>query len=186
MGEEFTKVRFTNFDKIIFPQKKIEKKQLIESCIKITQSKLSLYLLKRNFNITKEPKSNKKTKKGSIFVVQKHHSKRLHFDLRLEKDGVLKSWAVPKGIPLETNKKKLAIEVEDHPIDYSKFEGTIPKGQYGAGTVEIWDKGVFETKNWEKDLIAFFPKGQKMIGKYILVRLKKDKGKNWLLFKGRD
>jgi DNA ligase D-like protein (predicted 3'-phosphoesterase) len=243
MGKELTKVRFTNLNKIIFPPKKIEKKQLIEYYIKIAQkiipilenrtivlnhfpnginkkgfykknipkgtpawiktikidknpeecttqqiaqSKLDPYFSKRDFNKTKEPIGNKKTEKGSIFVVQEHHSRRLHFDLRLEKNGALKSWAVPKGIPLEKNKKRLAVEVEDHPIDYAKFEGTIPKGEYGAGTVEIWDKGVFETKNWENDLIEFFPKGKKMIGKYILVRLKKDKGKNWLLFKGRD
>jgi DNA ligase D-like protein (predicted ligase)/DNA ligase D-like protein (predicted 3'-phosphoesterase) len=152
----------------------------------ITQDKLSNYYLKRNFNKTNEPTGNKKKENNPIFVIQEHHSRRLHYDLRLEKDGVLKSWAVPKGIPIEINKKRLAVEVEDHPIEYSKFEGTIPQGQYGAGTVKIWDKGTFKTKSWEKDVIEFFPKGQKITGKYILVRIKKNKGKNWLLFKGRD
>jgi bifunctional non-homologous end joining protein LigD len=152
----------------------------------ITQSKLIPYFSKRNFNKTKEPTGNTKDEKDPIFVVQEHRSRRLHYDLRLEKEGVLKSWAVPKGIPIEKNKKRLAVEVEDHPIDYAKFEGTIPIGQYGAGTVKIWDKGNFKTKNWENNLIEFYPKGEKLNGKYILVRLKKDIGKNWLLFKGRD
>lgn len=152
----------------------------------ISQSKLGPYLSKRNFNKTTEPTGNKKTEKNPIFVIQEHHSRRLHYDLRLEKDGVLKSWAVPKGIPMEKNKKRLAVETEDHPIEYSKFEGTIPKGQYGAGTVKIWDRGIFETKSWENNVIEFFPKGQKITGKYILIRLKKGEGKNWLIFKGRD
>ena len=152
----------------------------------ITNPNLDPYYSKRDFSKTNEPKNNKKTEKDPIFVVQEHHSKRLHYDLRLERQGVLKSWAVPKGIPLQKNLKRLAVEVEDHPLDYAKFEGTIPKGEYGAGTVKIWDKGNFETKNWENDIIEFLPKGQKMNGKYILVRLKKGNQKNWLLFKGRE
>jgi len=151
-----------------------------------TNPNLDPYYSKRDFSKTNEPKNNKKIEKDSIFVVQEHHSKRLHYDLRLEREGVLKSWAVPKGIPLQKNLKRLAVEVEDHPLDYAKFEGTIPKGEYGAGTVKIWDKGNFETKNWENDVIEFLPKGQKMDGKYILVRLKKGNQKNWLLFKGRE
>jgi DNA ligase D-like protein (predicted 3'-phosphoesterase) len=186
MGEELTKIRFTNLNNIIFHTIKNDKNPKEDTTQRTAQSKLGAYFSKRNFKKTKEPTGNKKTEKDPIFVIQEHHSRRLHYDLRLEKEGVLKSWAVPKDIPMEKNKKRLAVEVEDHPIDYAKFEGTIPEGQYGAGTVKIWDKGFFEIKTWEKDLIEFYPKGKKMIGKYILVRLKKDKGKNWLLFKGRE
>ena len=152
----------------------------------IKQPNLDSYFSKRDFNKTKEPTGGKNNETNPIFVVQEHHSRRLHYDLRLEKEGVLKSWAVPKGIPIKQNKKRLAVEVEDHPIEYSKFEGNIPEGQYGAGTVKIWDKGIYKVKEWRNDLIEFFPKGKKMNGKYVLVRLKKDKQKNWLLFKGRD
>ena len=169
------------FNKII-----ISKNPIDCTTQQIIKSKLDPYFSKRDFNKTNEPKGNSTQGKEPIFVVQEHQSRRLHYDLRLEKDGVLKSWAVPKGIPQEINKKRLAVEVEDHPLDYATFEGTIPKGEYGAGTVEIWDKGTFETKNWENDLVEFYPKGQKMSGKYILVRLKKGNQKNWLLFKGRE
>ena len=165
---------------------KLDKKPLECTTQQINQSNLVPYFSKRDFNKTKEPTGSKKNEKDTIFVVQEHHSRRLHYDLRLEKEGVLKSWAVPKGIPFEPNKKRLAVEVEDHPIEYSKFEGIIPKGQYGAGTVKIWDRGIYETKEWENDIIEFFPKGKKMNGKYVLIRLKKDNNKNWLLFKGRD
>ncbi len=165
---------------------KNDKKPLECTIKQIEQPNLDPYFSKRDFNKTKEPIGGKKKGKDTIFVVQEHHSRRLHYDLRLEKEGVLKSWAVPKGIPIDQNKKRLAVEVEDHPFEYSKFEGTIPEGQYGAGTVKIWDKGIYELKEWENDLIEFFPKGKKMNGKYVLVRLKKDNQKNWLLFKGRD
>lgn len=165
---------------------KLDKKPLECTTQQINQSKLDPYLSKRDFNKTKEPTGSKKNEKDTIFVIQEHHSRRLHYDLRLEKEGVLKSWAVPKGIPFEPNKKRLAVEVEDHPIEYSKFEGIIPEGQYGAGTVKIWDRGIYETKEWKNDIIEFFPKGKKITGKYVLIRLKKDNNKNWLLFKGRD
>ncbi len=165
---------------------KLDKKPLECTTQQINQSKLDPYLSKRDFNKTKEPTGSKKNEKDTIFVIQEHHSRKLHYDLRLEKEGVLKSWAVPKGIPFEPNKKRLAVEVEDHPIEYSKFEGIIPEGQYGAGTVKIWDRGIYETKEWKNDIIEFFPKGKKITGKYVLIRLKKDNNKNWLLFKGRD
>ena len=103
----------------------------------------------------------------------------------MEKDGVLKSWAVPKGIP-EPGQKVLAVEVEDHPYEYSSFEGEIPKGQYGAGSVKIWDKGHYETKLWEDDKIEVILNGERLKGRYILVRLKRSGDKNWLLFKGKE
>ena len=148
--------------------------------------KLLEYVSKRRFEETPEPKGAVE-KKGDklIFVVQEHHARALHYDLRLEKDGVLKSWAVPKGIP-ENNQKHLAVEVEDHPYEYSSFEGEIPKGQYGAGTVKIWDKGHYETKLWEKDKIEVTLNGNRLKGRYILVRLKRAGEKDWLLLKGKE
>ena len=119
-------------------------------------------------------------------MVQEHHARRLHYDLRLEHDGVLKSWAVPKGIPESPDQKRLAVQVEDHPIDYASFEGSIPEGQYGAGTVTIWDKGTYDIKKWDDNTIEFIPKGKKLTGRYVLVRLKKAGEKNWLLLKAKE
>ena len=148
-------------------------------------SRLSEYVSKRHFKETPEPKAKSEKKEDKlIFVIQEHHARRLHFDLRLEKDGVLKSWAVPKGIP-EPGQKVLAVEVEDHPYEYASFEGEIPKGQYGAGSVKIWDKGHYEIKLWEDDKIEVTLKGERLKGRYILVRLKRAGDKNWLLFKGK-
>ena len=149
-------------------------------------NKLNTYISKRNFNVTTEPKGEAKTGKAKIFVVQEHHSRRLHFDFRLEKDGVLKSWAVPKGIPESPDQKHLAVQVEDHPLDYASFEGTIPEGQYGAGTVKIWDKGSYDVKVWEENTIEFTLYGQRVHGRYVLVRLKRGGDKNWLMLKGRE
>jgi bifunctional non-homologous end joining protein LigD len=104
----------------------------------------------------------------------------------LEKEGVLKSWAVPKGIPESSEDKRLAVETEDHPIEYAKFEGPIPAGQYGAGTVKIWDKGTFEVKVWDADKIEFTLNGERLNGRYVLVRLKRAGEKNWLMLKGRE
>ncbi|MEJ2241745.1 MAG: non-homologous end-joining DNA ligase [Candidatus Bathyarchaeota archaeon] len=112
----------------------------------IKPTKLKEYIQKRDFTKSPEPLGTTKESKNQIFVVQEHDASRLHFDLRLEKDGVLKSWAVPKGIPRVKGIKRLAINTEDHPLEYANFEGTIPKGQYGAGTVKIWDNG--REKNW--------------------------------------
>ncbi len=146
---------------------------------------LSEYAKKRHFEATPEPKASvEKNDDKLIYVIQEHHARALHFDLRLEKDGVLKSWAVPKGIP-EGFEKHLAVKVEDHPFEYRNFEGTIPKGQYGAGTVEIWDKGYYEPKFWEKDKIEVTLHGQRLNGRYILIRLKRAGDKNWLLLKGK-
>jgi DNA ligase D-like protein (predicted 3'-phosphoesterase) len=115
------------------------------------------------------------------FVVQKHDATRLHYDFRLEMDEVLKSWAIPKEPPTEPNIKRLAVEVDDHPVSYMTFEGTIPEGEYGAGTVEIWDKGTYTLKSRSSDKIVFTLRGEKLAGDYILVRFKEDK--NWLFFK---
>ncbi len=115
------------------------------------------------------------------FVIQYHQATRLHYDFRLEMDGVLKSWAVPKEPPTESGVKRLAVQVEDHELSYMDFEGTIPEGMYGAGKVEIWDKGVYTLEHRSKDKIVFTLQGEKLSGDYVLVRFKGDK--NWLLFK---
>jgi DNA ligase D-like protein (predicted 3'-phosphoesterase) len=117
------------------------------------------------------------------FVVQKHDATRLHYDFRLEMDGVLKSWAVPKEPPTEAGVKRLAVEVEDHELSYIDFEGTIPEGKYGAGTVEIWDKGTYTLKHRSKDKLVFTLHGQRLNGDYTLIRFKADK--NWLLLKNK-
>jgi DNA ligase D-like protein (predicted ligase)/DNA ligase D-like protein (predicted 3'-phosphoesterase) len=151
------------------------------------QQKLSEYQAKRNFGQTPEPSGGNKKDDGLIFVVQEHHARQLHYDLRLEKDGVLKSWAVPKGIPESTKDRRLAVQTEDHPYDYASFEGEIPKGQYGAGTVKIWDHGHYTPKLWEGDKIEVTLSGERLHGRYVLVRLKKSEDqKNWLLLKGKD
>ena len=119
-----------------------------------------------------------------IFVVQEHHARRLHWDLRLEMDGVLKSWAVPKGIPTEPGVRRLAIQTEDHPLEYADFEGVIPEGHYGAGEVRIWDRGEYELLERTPDKITFVAKGERMRGKYALIRMRGSD--NWLLVKARD
>ncbi|MEM1524764.1 MAG: DNA polymerase ligase N-terminal domain-containing protein [Nitrososphaerales archaeon] len=114
------------------------------------------------------------------FVIHKHQARHLHWDFRLEMDGVLKSWAVPKEPPSIPNVKRLAIEVEDHPIDYINFEGVIPEGEYGAGIVEIWDNGEYELIERNENMIKFNLKGKRLSGSYRLIRMK---GNQWLLFK---
>ncbi|MCD6089483.1 3'-phosphoesterase [Candidatus Bathyarchaeota archaeon] len=116
-----------------------------------------------------------------IYVIQKHQATHLHWDLRLEMDGVLKSWAVPKEPPTERGVRRLAIMVEDHPIEYANFEGVIPEGQYGAGVVEIWDKGTYKLIDRKPDKIVFEINGKRLKGKYCLLRFKGEK--NWLFFK---
>lgn len=115
-----------------------------------------------------------------IFVVQEHHATHLHWDLRLQIDGVLKSWAVPKGIPMEPKVRRLAIQTEDHSLEYAEFEGIIPEGQYGAGLVKIWDKGEYEPEKINKNKIVFRAYGNKMNGRYALIKMR---GKNWILMK---
>ena len=119
-----------------------------------------------------------------IFVIQKHAARRLHYDLRLEMDGVLKSWAVPKEPPRTPGVKRLAVQVEDHPIEYADFEGIIPEGHYGAGKVEIWDKGSYILKERTDNKIVFELNGEKLKGTYVLLKFKGDK--NWLFFKKKE
>ncbi len=114
------------------------------------------------------------------FVIQKHKATHLHFDFRLEMDGVLKSWAVPKGLPETHGIKRLAVAVEDHALDYIDFEGVIPEGSYGAGEVEIWDKGEYEIEAMEKGKIVFHLAGKRIKGRYALIHTN---DKNWLIFK---
>ncbi len=120
---------------------------------------------------------------GNRFVVHEHHSRRLHYDLRLERDGVLKSWAVPKGIPETPSEKHLAVQVEDHPLEYISFEGEIPQGEYGAGTVSIWDSGTYDTKHWDAEKIEITFHGDRLNGPYVLVKFKRAGKNNWLFFR---
>ncbi len=144
---------------------------------------LKKYQAKRKFNKTTEPHGKVAKSYLSRFVVQEHHASHLHYDFRLELEGVLKSWAVPKGIPEEAGIKRLAIEVEDHPVEYINFSGTIPAGEYGAGEVFIWDKGKWIIINGSlaTGSIKFNLAGKKLKGDYALVKMK-DK-KSWLIYK---
>ena len=146
------------------------------------------YKGKRNFQTTSEPEGEGRASPRSsrIFVVQEHHASHLHYDLRLESEGVLRSWAVPKGIPEKPGQRHLAVETEDHPLEYAEFEGTIPEGEYGAGAVKIWDSGIFEPLVWEKDKIEMVMKGDRLSGRYVLVRFKRAGEKDWLLFRAKD
>lgn len=159
------------------------------------------YNEKRKFDETSEPKGkSKKSKDKLIFVIQRHAASRLHYDFRLEMDGVLKSWAVPKGPSLDPKDKRLAMMVEDHPYDYKDFEGNIPEGNYGAGQVEIWDSGTYEPldnnsklsdeKELLKELHAgslkFILHGKKLKGEFALVKMKNTEENSWLLIKHKD
>ncbi len=154
---------------------------------------LSTYRTKRRFNVTREPRG-KVGKRGHAFVVQKHAARRLHYDLRLQLDGVMKSWAVTRGPSLVPGEKRLAVQVEDHPVDYNKFEGTIPEGEYGAGTVMVWDRGTWRPdddphKGLAKGHLSFHLAGKKLRGGWHLVRMRRRSGEkrdNWLLIKQRD
>ena len=119
------------------------------------------------------------------FVVHEHHATRLHFDFRLEMEGVLRSWAIPKGPSMTPSEKRLAVLVEDHPLEYIHFEGLIPKGEYGGGAVVIWDTGTYELIEQREDKISFVLRGEKLKGGFTLTRLKA-KGDDWLLIKKRD
>jgi bifunctional non-homologous end joining protein LigD len=122
---------------------------------------------------------------SGCFVVQKHKARRLHYDFRLEKGGVLKSWAVPKGVPEQEGEKHLAIQVEDHALEFGNFEGMIPQGQYGAGTVEIWDRGLYETDQWTDDVIVVELHGQRLRGRYNLIRFPRGGTNAWLIFRSK-
>ncbi len=155
---------------------------------------LETYHKKRDFNLTKEPRGKARRSRGDLFVVQKHDARRLHYDFRLEMDGVLKSWAVTRGPSLVPGEKRLAVHVEDHPLEYAGFEGTIPKGEYGGGTVIVWDSGQWTSvgdarKNYKKGHLEFELSGDKLKGRWHLVRMHGkpgEKRENWLLIKGED
>jgi bifunctional non-homologous end joining protein LigD len=158
------------------------------------KSGLKTYRAKRRFGVTTEPKGEMTRRRGNAFVVQKHAARRLHYDLRLELDGVMKSWAVTRGPSLVPGEKRLAVQVEDHPIAYNKFEGTIPQGEYGGGTVMIWDRGHWQPENdphkgLAKGHLAFTLEGEKLSGGWHLVRMHRRAGEkrdNWLLIKQHD
>lgn len=155
---------------------------------------LRAYRQKRKFSVTPEPRGHRGRRRGQQFVVQKHAARRLHYDLRLELDGVMKSWAVTRGPSLVPGEKRLAVQVEDHPIEYNKFEGTIPKGEYGGGTVLIWDRGRWIPENdphkgLSQGQLDFELQGQKLKGRWHLIRMHAkpgEKRKNWLLIKSKD
>jgi len=155
---------------------------------------LEIYRRKRKFGVTSEPRGHKARRDGHRYVIQKHAARRLHYDLRLELDGVMKSWAVTRGPSLDPNEKRLAVHVEDHPIEYNTFEGTIPQGEYGGGTVMIWDRGRWipdgdPHKGYAKGHLIFDLDGEKLHGRWHLVRMRprpNEKRENWLLIKAKD
>jgi bifunctional non-homologous end joining protein LigD len=173
-----------------------------EAAAVATPKPLKEYQAKRNFRRTPEPASEKgKPHRKPIFVIQEHHARRLHYDFRLEADGVLKSWAVPKQPSLDPRQKRLAVRVEDHPLAYANFSGTIPEGQYGAGVVHIWDHGTYDnllaeraqpqtiSEGIDAGRVDFVLHGEKLRGRFTLVRMRgrSSGGKeNWLLIKGKD
>lgn len=156
---------------------------------------LETYRRKRRFERTPEPAGRKRSsrRRKPIFVIQKHDATRLHYDFRLEVDGVLKSWAVPRGPSLDPSVKRMAIEVEDHPMDYATFEGVIPEGNYGAGAVIVWDKGNYENlyedesmaEGLSKGRVTFALEGKKLRGGYTLRRFRREDDA-WLLIKMDD
>src|SRR4051794_6187949 len=163
--------------------------------IKIKYMALEKYNEKRRFNETPEPKGTLAKDEGHRFVVQKHRASHLHYDFRLEMDGVLKSWAVPKGPSLNSADKRLAMQVEDHPVSYFDFEGIIPEGNYGAGTVMVWDVGTWEPLGdanamLSKGDLKFRLHGNKLNGEFVLAHMKGrrpgSKGNEWLLIKKKD
>ncbi len=158
---------------------------------------LRVYRAKRNFSRTPEPKGGGRGSAKLAFVIQKHAASRLHYDFRLEIKGVMASWAVPKGPSLDPRERRLAVQVEDHPLEYRKFEGTIPEGEYGAGTVMIWDYGTWQPQEpgsveraWREGRLKITLHGKKLNGGWMLVRMQnsrlRDNKSNWLLIKERD
>jgi bifunctional non-homologous end joining protein LigD len=177
----------------------VRKRRILKGFMKNTTSKLKTYQAKRDFNKTAEPSGSEAVLPAEHlrFVIQKHAATRLHYDLRLELNGVFKSWAVTKGPSVDPADKRLAVEVEDHPLDYGDFEGTIPKGEYGGGTVQLWDRGFWAPqgpKTPQKALadgdFKFLLAGARLKGSWVLVRIKNNRGRdtrtNWLLIKHKD
>jgi len=144
---------------------------------------LKAYTKKRNLKKSGEPSATIKKNKSQIYMIHEHHASHLHWDLRLEMDGVLKSWAVPKQPPKVKGEKRLAIQVEDHPLAYAKFHGIIPEGNYGAGKVIIWDNGDYELLKKYPNKIILELHGKKLKGKYCLVKTTFRNKKSWLFFK---
>src|SRR5580658_11323284 len=163
---------------------------------KKSMASLKDYHSKRQFEVTPEPRGavSPASSGRARFVVQKHDATRLHYDFRLEIDGVLKSWAVPKGPSLNPADKRLAVQTEDHPLEYGSFHGTIPAGNYGAGEVRIWDEGTYEmeghasaSEQLRRGELKFILHGQKLHGSVVLVKLRRsESGREWLLIKHRD
>jgi bifunctional non-homologous end joining protein LigD len=159
---------------------------------------LAAYNAKRDFTRTREPEGKVPKAKGKAlhFVIQKHAASHLHFDFRLELDGVMKSWAVPKGPSLDPSVKRLAMEVEDHPISYNTFEGTIPEGEYGGGTVMLWDRGTYDAEDgggaeslregYSRGDLKVVMNGKRLQGSFVLVRMKRPGRPQWLLIKHDD
>jgi DNA ligase D-like protein (predicted 3'-phosphoesterase) len=161
---------------------------------------LKEYRSKRDFTKTGEPSGvNAQTGKNDLFVIQKHAARSLHYDLRLEMDGVLKSWAVPKGPSTDPGDKRLALLTEDHPLEYADFEGVIPEDEYGGGTVLLWDRGTYRnlrgekgdegktmTASYDEGKIEIFLEGEKLRGGYVLIRTGKGRKEQWLLKKMKD
>ena len=144
---------------------------------------LEVYQKKRKFGKTPEPAGGVGGGEGNRFVVQRHQASHLHYDFRLEMEGVLKSWAVPKGVPEALGIRRLAVQTEDHPVDYIDFAGIIPEGEYGAGTVEIWDKGTYRLDGKSEKELEFNLQGDRIKGDYVLIHTD---GKNWLLLKRKE
>lgn len=164
-----------------------------------SKDKLSRYHAKRSFDKTPEPRGGGRRKGGRRFVIQKHAARRLHYDFRLEIDGVLVSWAVPKGPSTNPSDKRLAVQTEDHPLDYADFEGTIPQGEYGGGTVMVWDRGTYrnlrankgpKSKSMEdslaEGLVEIWLEGEKLQGGFALRRTQNGDKPQWLLIKKKD
>ena len=155
---------------------------------------LEQYRRKRHFGKTSEPEGGPLVKGSGQYLIQKHDASRLHYDFRLELDGVLKSWAVPKGPSLDPTKKSLAVHVEDHPLEYGSFEGVIPQGEYGGGTVMLWDRGTWESEgdapeSYRRGKLVFLLNGERLKGRWALIRMggkAGQDGKNWLLKKVDD
>lgn len=159
--------------------------------------RLETYREKRDFTKTREPAGGRKSARaGKAYLIQKHEARNLHFDFRLEHEGVLKSWAIPRGPSMDPGDKRLAVRTEDHPVEYGNFEGSIPKGQYGGGTVMLWDEGTWEPiedpdEGFREGKLKFIVHGKRLKGGFALVRLRSDTGRkqgkeNWLLIKEKD
>jgi len=181
--------------------KKTERTEKAEKAERSSSGRLGEYRKKRDFARTAEPRGGRRKAARQLqYVIQKHAASHLHFDLRLELDGVMKSWAVPKGPSLDPAVKRLAMQVEDHPLEYNTFEGTIPRGEYGGGTVMVWDLGTYTyggddegdlvgalRRGYEKGDFKVELRGKRLKGSWVLVRTRRDqKRAQWLLIKHRD